>query len=195
MLEDGFFNPMMGVEVRRGNLPHWRQPGGLYFVTWRLADSLPQQAVRHLHQELEMWRRFNPDPTSDELESFLRRRRRQVEKWLDRGMGSCVLREVEARRIVERAILLDDNERYEIGEYAVAANHVHVTVRTLPDVDLSTVLHSWKRNSSKQIGQAPGLLDTAPHLRGRLWQKESFDHIIRDQASLDRISRYIRDHR
>jgi putative transposase len=118
-----------------------------------------------------------------------------MEKWLDLGIGSCVLRHPEAKRIVERAILMDDNERYEVGEFAVAPNHVHVTVRTLGDVDLSDVLHSWKRNSSRQIGKAPGLLDAAPHLRGRVWQKESFDHIVRNQASLERISRYIRNHR
>jgi len=38
----GYFNPDEPVASLGGNLPHWRQQGVTYFVTFRLADSLPQ---------------------------------------------------------------------------------------------------------------------------------------------------------
>jgi hypothetical protein len=37
-----FFNPDATIVIRHGKLPHWRQEGVIYFVTFRLADSLPQ---------------------------------------------------------------------------------------------------------------------------------------------------------
>jgi hypothetical protein len=30
---------------RRGRLPHWEKDGGLYFITFLLADSLPKTAL------------------------------------------------------------------------------------------------------------------------------------------------------
>ncbi len=42
VLSDGFFDRDKPVTVRWGDLPHWRQDGALYFVTFRLADSLAQ---------------------------------------------------------------------------------------------------------------------------------------------------------
>ena len=35
-------------------LPHWRQKGGVYFVTWRLADSLPLEMQEALKLEREI---------------------------------------------------------------------------------------------------------------------------------------------
>lgn len=36
------------VTVYRRHLPHWRQEGGFYFVTFRLADALPPTVIREL---------------------------------------------------------------------------------------------------------------------------------------------------
>ena len=40
------------VTIYVRHLPHWRQPGATYFVTFRLHDSLPQCKLR----ELAAWR-------------------------------------------------------------------------------------------------------------------------------------------
>src|SRR5437773_263831 len=37
------------------NLPHWRQEGVTYFVTWRLGDSLPQSKLRQHAAERDAW--------------------------------------------------------------------------------------------------------------------------------------------
>jgi leucyl-tRNA synthetase len=36
-----FFEEKQEITIRERNLPHWQQDGKYYFVTWRLADSLP----------------------------------------------------------------------------------------------------------------------------------------------------------
>ena len=44
------------IVIYKRNLPHWRQEGATYFVTFRLADSLPREAIRelqNLQEELE----------------------------------------------------------------------------------------------------------------------------------------------
>jgi hypothetical protein len=45
----GAVKPQFGeVRIRnRGRLPHWEKEEGLYFITFHLGDSLPQQA-RHV---------------------------------------------------------------------------------------------------------------------------------------------------
>ena len=40
--EIGYFDPSAPIAVLDGNLPHFRQAGTTYFVTFRTADSLPQ---------------------------------------------------------------------------------------------------------------------------------------------------------
>lgn len=37
------------------HLPHWRQDGATYFVTFRLGDSLPQSKLRELKRIKEQW--------------------------------------------------------------------------------------------------------------------------------------------
>ena len=34
------------ITKSRRNLPHWEQAGCTYFITWRLADSIPAEKVR-----------------------------------------------------------------------------------------------------------------------------------------------------
>lgn len=45
------------------DLPHWRQEGATYFVTFRLADSLPQAKLRELDELRKLWRAKFPRPT------------------------------------------------------------------------------------------------------------------------------------
>jgi hypothetical protein len=42
------------VKIRnRGHLPHWEREGGTYFITFRLADSLPQSVLKQISSERE----------------------------------------------------------------------------------------------------------------------------------------------
>jgi hypothetical protein len=42
----GYFDPKQPIADLLGNLPHWRQEGVTHFVTFRLADSIPQSTLR-----------------------------------------------------------------------------------------------------------------------------------------------------
>ena len=65
-------------------------------------------------------------------------------------------------------------------------NHVHVLVRPIGEHTLSQILHSWKSFAAKQINAALGR-------DGKVWQDESFDNIVRDEAALEKFSFYIQE--
>src|SRR5262249_62338873 len=53
-------HPDNPVTVYQRHLPHWRQDGATYFVTFRLADSLPQSKLDELALLKEAWERQHP---------------------------------------------------------------------------------------------------------------------------------------
>jgi putative transposase len=46
------------------HLPHWRQAGATYFVTFRLADALPEAKLTELNNLREHWEYMHPEPRS-----------------------------------------------------------------------------------------------------------------------------------
>jgi putative transposase len=180
------------------HLPHWRQKGATYFVTFRQADSLPQSKLRELTELRCRWerklentdcKRATRSPSvhhNESLEILSRRIIQKIERWLDQGMGSCVLRGSEPRGEVTHALHFLDGSRYELGAYIVMPNHVHAIVRPLePDSNaLESILQSRKRHTARRINRL--LAQT-----GTFWQEESFDRIIRDEEHLWRCIQYI----
>lgn len=189
---DIFFDNHAEVGIRRRNLPHWRQEGKLYFVTWRQADSIPADKRDELRRDRENFIRMHGDPAKRDLPVELRRRYHElfnarVQRWLDAGAGSCVLRKPGPRDIMRDALMHFVDVRYQLGSFAIAGNHVHVLVAPLPGIELSGVLHSWKSYTAKAINKELGR-------SGTLWKEESYDHLVRSEAALRRISGYIHAH-
>ena len=61
------------LTVYERHLPHWRQDGATYFVTFRLEDSLPQPKLRELELFKAEWERQHPPPRSaDDKERLTR---------------------------------------------------------------------------------------------------------------------------
>ena len=50
-------NQFEEIEIYTRRLPHWRQKGASYFVTFRLADSLPKEKLEELKQIKLEWQR------------------------------------------------------------------------------------------------------------------------------------------
>jgi REP element-mobilizing transposase RayT len=169
------------------HLPHWRQEGATYFVTFRLHDSLPQSKLNELESLRRQWEARHPPPrTTEQLEELGRESMRRQEYWLDKGMGSCRLKEPEAGKSLVNTMHFFDGNRYEVGCYVVMPNHVHTIVRPLRSEDepLERILQSWKLHTALEINRQFGL-------QGTLWQEESFDRIIRDEEHLYRAIQYI----
>src|SRR5262249_6850213 len=108
----------------------------------------------------------------------------KVDELLDAGIGACWLRRHDIAELVFRALKFFEGQRYDLHAWVIMPNHVHVVVWPYPGRTLSSILHSWKSFSSKQANK---LLSR----EGRsFWQRESFNHWIRDEAERVRLVRY-----
>lgn len=59
----GFFDPTQPFTVTYGELPHWEHEGATYFITFRLADSLPASVSELSKRQRDDWlRRHGIDP-------------------------------------------------------------------------------------------------------------------------------------
>jgi len=114
----------------RGYLPHCDFPGLIQFITFRLADSMPELRRGEWEHLLKI--------------EDKREQRTKLEAYLDRGVGACCLRNARIAKITEDALLHFHHERYELLAWCVMPNHVHVLVH-VGDWPLAKILQSWKR--------------------------------------------------
>lgn len=175
------------LDVYIRNLPHWRQKGATYFVTFRLADSIPLECTALLQRIRADWLARNPMPHSPgAVEQLGRVLFERVEYWLDQGSGSCLLQDSENSKIVDDAIRYFHKELYELGASVVMANHVHCILRPFltTRLELEDLLGRCKSFTANKINARNGL-------SGSIWQQESFDRIVRDSEHLWRCLQYI----
>jgi len=144
----------------RGYLPHRDEPGLIQFVTFRLADSFPV----HLKAEWEHLLRIEDDL----------KRRRELESYLDRGRGSCWLRDGRVASLVEDSLRHFHGIRYELRAWVIMPNHGHVLFR-LQDVPMGKIIRGWKTWTSKGANQL--LQRTGP-----FWAEDYWDTYMRDEA-------------
>lgn len=188
------FDPNEAVRIYTRNLPHWRQEGVSYFVTFRLADSLPDSVWDSMQEGAGWWRdRMQREMSkgqalSEELEKEWRRFQRRylvrLERELDSSAGRCLLRDPDARKVAANALHYFDAQRYSLYAFVVMPNHCHVAFKPYAGHDLEEILKSWKSFASRRINE----LLTA---KGPLWQKDNFDRIIRNREHYCRVVRYI----
>jgi putative transposase len=181
-----FFDPRAEIERHRTVLPHWEQPGATYFVTFRLADALPQERLDDWRLERDEWIEIHPRPWSDgEEKEFHERFSSTIERWLDAGYGSCVLGDADAARIVGNALNHFDGERCVQHAWVVMPNDVHALFTLLGEHLLEKLLHSWKSFTANQIRSDENEMT-------RLWQRDYFDRLVRDGGHFSNCARYIR---
>jgi type I restriction enzyme R subunit/putative DNA methylase len=174
--------------IQTGRLPHLKIEGGTYFITFRLADSLPQNVLADIREAVAQ-KHLPPDaPLPEPGQEAARQREyfRRMETWLDRGLGSCCLRRPEIARLFVGALHFFEGARYELFAWVVMPNHVHVMTKPLAAHPLGAIVKSWKQYTARRARPLP------PGWRGKhFWQIESYDHWVRDAAEKERIKRYI----
>lgn len=175
------------IHVRsRGHLPHWERNQACYFVTFRLADSIPKQVLEKLESErqsvMRTAKQAGRELTVSEKHHIARFA--NLEKYLDQGFGACHLAKPQIAQIVAAAIQFFDTQRYSLFAWCVMPNHVHVVLRPFPGIELAAILHSWKSFSAKKINALLGA-------QGGFWEREYYDHLVRNEADLNRVVCYV----
>jgi len=139
----------------RGYLPHFDSEGAVQFVTFRLADSLPKEALERIRLAAK------PETFRDEM--------------LDKGWGACWLRIPEIARGIEESFYAFDGTRYRLHAWTIMPNHVHVLFTVLPGKTLGSIVSSWKRFTARQSNGHLGR-------SGAFWQDDYWDRFIRNEA-------------
>ena len=161
--------PLRGIDERgevrvyyHGVLPHWRQANCTYFVTYRQNDALPEAVIREFEFERNQWLshrgidvsqladgKFNWSDTIGKLpvtdqRQYEKTMATKLNKYLDAGHGSCVLKRPDIRKVVADSLEFFHEQRVWSGDYVVMPNHVHVLMRPMAGFELEDILQAVK---------------------------------------------------
>ncbi len=181
----------------RRRLPHWQPFGATFFVTFRLAHSLPRPVIESLIAERDRRERALARITDAQVR---RRRasadaRRAFSRW-DRALDSACqgphwLQEPAVADLVAEALHHRDQCVYDLWAYCIMPNHVHLVCTPLAREDgtywsLLRILQSLKGYTAHRANE---ILERS----GVFWQRESYDHVVRDEDELARIVDYVKN--
>jgi REP element-mobilizing transposase RayT len=176
------------VRIRqRGRLPHWETETGLYFVTFRLADSLPLPVLEKIvkrQRVLEVAKRTGANLLPEQKVLVAELSVKKIEDYFDRGIGACLLRNPQIGELVASALHFWHRKRYRLVAWCVMPNHVHVIFRLFSGQQLADVVRSWKTFTARKANRILGRA-------GTFWQREYYDRLIREEGELDRAIEYV----
>ena len=154
-------------KMTRRRLPHIYAEGAWLFVTWHLHGSLPRAL-------------YPPPGKRSTGKAFV---------WMDRyldttRLGPAFLRLPEVADLVVATLWRGpDMGLYDLRAFVVMSNHVHVLFR--PQQPVSPVLQWLKGTTARSANRI--LARTGMPF----WQRESYDHWVRDERELERIAAYV----
>jgi REP element-mobilizing transposase RayT len=151
------------------SLPHFDAPGTRQFITYRLGDALPAGRRRE-------WEAFLALEDDEE-------KQRKIEAYLDKGYGTCYLRNPCIAQVVQENLWHHDGVKYRLLAWVIMPNHIHALIE-IWDVPLGEVLKSWKSYTAKVVNK---LLNRT----GMFWEDDYFDRYLRDDDHYRRVVRYI----
>jgi putative transposase len=191
------------IDFYRRNLPHWIPSGAMYFITFRLTNSLPREVIR----ELQAWRERERAGILSQLQG-----REQTEKlyklskkyfshfdaWLDRCLAGSPrwLTEEKIAQVVADELHSMDGERYRLLAYCLMPNHVHLVIDTAGyEIEIHhrgpTAPYPLADTLKRLKGRTARRCNLALGRSGPFWHHESYDHIVRNQQEYERIVAYI----
>ncbi len=161
----------------RGYLPHWDFPRALQAVTFRLADSVPASVIKNWKKELE---------TITDDDELQRQLHRNIAHYEDAGHGSAIFCDRRCAEIVKNELLRHAGSMYQLHEWCVMPNHVHVLMMLSEHQVLCDVVKQWKGATSIKLNRLLGQ-------SGRLWQPDYYDRYVRDMDHFYNCRSYIRN--
>ncbi|PKD42566.1 transposase [Rhodohalobacter barkolensis] len=172
------------------NLPHWQEPGAEYFVTFRLAGSLPKNVIQQLKKSRDTFKKNFSHKTdyrskTRQLEASLFKK---YESILDRqSTGPVWLSNKNIADIVKEALHYRDNNEYDLYAFCIMSNHVHVVFRELySNQEDQKIEEAFPVTKILQgLKSYTGLMANRELNRtGSFWHEESYDRLIRNAKEL-----------
>jgi len=189
----------MREKFSRRDLPHWDYPGATYFVTTCLQGSIPATGmveIIRLRQSLERISKPPQQSISDWKSHCWKQVFVESERWLDQDPAVRFLADERLAGQVQATLQYFAGERYELLAWVIMPSHYHWVYRPRDewvrqlgsDADQRSprqrIQHSVNRHSAVICNELLGQT-------GDFWQREFYDHCIRDAEELERIINYI----
>jgi len=188
----------------RAKLPHIHPEDGVFFITFRLADSLPKSVVHAFMHDKNAQRdkiRSKIKKISSNKETRYNIERLYFKKFDDllaANNGSCWLKYPKIAQLVANKIHNLHPERYNLICYCIMPNHVHMLIDT-EGVNYGSITNLAGASRKYPLTETLRLLkgNTARFCNltlnrsGKFWHHENYDHYVRTELSYNRIIRYI----
>ncbi len=182
---------MGDVLFYRRRLPHIHPTSATFFITSRLAGSLPKNVINELREE-QFNRAWRLESVKDEEErhrliSALHERYfGHFDEYVDRvSTGPRWLADPRIAALVQEALQFRDGKVFDLICYTIMPHHVHMLILVQRSgTSLNKILQSLNRRTAREANK---ILNR----RGAFWHHESYDHVVRDEAELGRIIEYI----
>jgi putative transposase len=197
----------------RSRLPHIAPIGASFFVTFRLADSLPQKVVQALKLELnDAIKQLEKDKPKNYKQLIRNEKKRFFSKYdeqLDhKPYGNCDLQKTEIATIVQEQLHRFDNDLYELVYYSIMPNHVHILIDTAIQVTEYEMIDGvatpfWSEELPKDFKELDEIMrrikGASAYYCNKIlkktgqpfWQKDSYDHFVRNKKEWYNIINYI----
>lgn len=184
------------------NLPHFLPEGYAYFVTIRLANTIPRKVYEEIKEKYnsELNRIAGYDKREKRYDEYGKVQNLIFQKYeaiLDKAdFGRDWLKNKEIARIITSALFYKNKKDYDLIAFTIMPNHLHVIIKpyrkqsvkqandSLHDYVLTKIIGNIKSFTALKANKAL-------KRNGSFWQHESYDHVIRDEKELRKMTEYI----
>jgi putative transposase len=184
----------MKAYYKSRNLPHIFAEDKPIFITYRLSFTLPQKVKDQYKQQIDDWNKELASVSKEERALRLVEKDKRFFDWFDKLIAispdvPSLLHKDGIREIIEASFQHFDGLRYTLLSYCIMPNHVHVLIFPLIQEDgkiypISHIVYTWKKYTAAAINKTIGK-------KGSLWQKESYDSLVKDEVGLGNVLEYI----
>ena len=189
----------------KNRLPHIAPIGTSFFVTFRLADSLPQSIIWALKKEMnEAITDLKKHKPKGYQAKILEQKKIFFGKYdhqLDHApYGKCYLKQDKIAQIIKNKLHELDGDKYNLLAYTIMPNHVHILIDTSCQIiDQKGFLLDDATEDFTQLHEIMRLIkgSTAYYANkllgrtGAFWMKDSYDHYIRNDNDFNNTLKYI----
>jgi putative transposase len=187
----------------RAKLPHIHPADRIFFITFRLADSLPKSIILKVMREkraIMLQSRLLNDGIIDKNFKYHIEKLyfNKFDNLLKNNSGNCWLKNPKIAQLLANKIHSFDSIRYKLICYCIMPNHVHLVIDTS---GINLINKSNKHGASRKYpltetlrlikGSSARLCNISLNRIGQFWQHESYDHYIRNEEEFNKIIRYV----
>ena len=189
----------------KNHLPHIAPVGATFFVTFRLADSLPQSILNALNSafeaEITRLKKEFPDDYILRMGGARKRSFGNYEHQLDsKTYGACYLKEPAVAEILISKMQRYNGNLYDLHAVSIMPNHVHVLFSMATQI--AEAEDTWSDKTPENYVQLDKVMQFIKggsafsinkYLKrsGKLWFKDSYDHYVRTEKEWLNIVHYI----